>query len=209
MKVEKISENKVKITLTLDELELRDISLKDIENNSSLARELFIDLLEETNLADEFAESDTQLFIEASSDNENLFVVTITKIDNIPELKKYSTMKKSTSKNSSKKEKITSSIYSFDGIDGLLLLCDELSKNKVFLGKNSLYKYDNTYFVIFNDTTIQNKNFYKTFSIISEFCSEYYSYEMFNTYVKEKSQLVIANFALQKLINNLIKNTNK
>ena len=130
MKVEKISENKVKITLTLDELDLRDISLKDIENNSSLARELFIDLLEETNLADEFAESDTQLFIEASSDNENLFVVTIT-------------------------------------------------------------------------------NFYKTFSIISEFCSEYYSYEMFNTYVKEKSQLVIANFALQKLINKVIKNTNK
>ena len=35
MKVEFINENKIKITLTFEELEKRDISLKDITNNSS------------------------------------------------------------------------------------------------------------------------------------------------------------------------------
>ena len=48
MKVEFINENKIKITLTFEELEKRDISLKDITNNSSLARDLFTDLIEET-----------------------------------------------------------------------------------------------------------------------------------------------------------------
>lgn len=207
MKVEKISENKVKITLTLDELELRDISLNEIENNSSLARELFIDLLEETNLADEFATADTQLFIEASSDNENLFVVTITKIDNMPEIKKYSTIK--STKSTKKFQKVNSTIYAFSNLEQLLLLCEELSKNKVFLGKNSLYKYKNTYFVIFNTSTINNKNFYKTFVILSEFCLQYYSYELFDTCIKEKAELITKNFALQKLINKVINNTIK
>ena len=89
MKVEKINENKIRITLTFEELENRQISLKDIEKNSSLAKNLFIDLIEESNLDEDFIIDDSQLFIEASSDNNELFIVTITKIDNIPELKKY------------------------------------------------------------------------------------------------------------------------
>ena len=80
MKIEKINENKVKITLTIDELSQRQISLKDIEQDSNRAQDLFLDLLEETELNEDFMLDDSQLFVEASSDNENLFVVTITKI---------------------------------------------------------------------------------------------------------------------------------
>ena len=54
MKVERISENKVKITLTFEELESRDITLKDIERDNTLARELFIELLEEIDLTEDF-----------------------------------------------------------------------------------------------------------------------------------------------------------
>ncbi len=207
MKVEKISENKVKITLTFEELEIRDISLQDIEKNNSLARDLFIDLLEESNLVDGFATQDSQLFIEATSDNNDLFVVTITRIDNIPELKKYAKLendKKYISKSNKSNIKVDSNVYLFSNIDKLLDFCLAISKQDAFIGKNTLYKFKNSYFLIFNDSTIKNKNFVKTFSILSEYCDEYYSYDMFKTYVTEKSNIVIENFAVQKLIKKVL-----
>ena len=69
MKVEKINNNKVKITLTFEELEKRDINVKDIEKNSEIAKNLFVELIEESNIDEEFEFEDSQLLIEASSDN--------------------------------------------------------------------------------------------------------------------------------------------
>lgn len=208
MKVEKINENKVKITLTFEELENRKISLKDIEKNASLAKELFIDLIEESNLGEDFEFNDSQLFIEASSDNNNLFIVTITKVDNIPELKKYSLFEENP-KNSRKKKtmnsnnpdmyKVNSSAYLFNSIDDILNLCEISKKEQVYFGKNNLYKYNDKYFLVFSTATMKNKKFLKSFVFLSEFCKEYYSYDMFITSIKEKSKLIIENNALQKL----------
>lgn len=207
MKVEKINENKIRITLTFEELENRQISLKDIEKNSSLAKNLFIDLIEESNLDEDFIIDDSQLFIEASSDNNDLFIVTITKIDNLPELKKYALLDsnkkklkvKNTRANQNIDYKVDSNIYLFKSMDHILELCDVSKKEQLFLGKNSLYKYKNAYFVIFSKSSIRNKKFLKTFVFLSEYCNEYYSYDIFETSIKEKSQLIIENNALQVL----------
>ena len=126
MKVEKLSDNKVRITLTFEELEKRKISLSDIEKNSTIAKDLFIDLLEESNLDSEFVIDDSHLFIEASSDNNNLFIVTITKVEDLPDLKKYSLIE---SKGVHSKKKISnnikytvdSNVYSFQNIDNIHL----------------------------------------------------------------------------------------
>ena len=47
MKVEKVDDNKIKITLSFEELEMRNIKLSDIEKNNSAARKLFMNLIEE------------------------------------------------------------------------------------------------------------------------------------------------------------------
>lgn len=210
MKVEKINENKIKITLTFEELEGREISIKDLEKDTSIAKNLFLDLIEESNLEDDFIIDDSQLFIEACYDNNNLFIVTITKIDNIPELKKYAALETKPKKSYTKKNvnnniikqnyKVDSNIYSFSSLDLILELCNILKKEKMFCGKNSLYKYNNTYFLIFSPSTIKNPKFLKTFVPISEFCTDYYSQDIFSTSIKEKSQLIFINNALQQLI---------
>lgn len=206
MKVEKINENKIRITLTLEELENRQISLRDIEKNSSLAKNLFIDLIEESNLEDEFIIDDSQLFIEASSDNNNLFIVTITKVDDLPELKKYALLENKEKKKSRSKKAsefidytIDSNIFEFSSLDNILELCDISKKEKLFFGKNSLYEYNNSYFIIFSKSAIKNKKFLKTFVFLSEYCNEYYAYNILEISLKEKSKLIIENNALQKL----------
>ena len=203
MKVEFINENKIKITLTFEELEKRDISLKDITNNSSLARDLFTDLIEETDLDSEFFVDDSQLLIEACSDNNNLFIVTITKINDFPELKKYTKRenKSNTKTNKITRYKVDSNVFSFNSIDDILDLCTIAKKENLYFGRNSLYKYNDTYFLIFTKNLIKNKKFLKTYVILSEFCNTYYSYDIYEVSIKEKSKLIIKNNALQKLIN--------
>lgn len=205
MKVEKINNNKVKITLTFEELEKRDINLKEIEKNSEIAKNLFVDLIEESNIDSDFEFDNSQLLIEASSDNNNLFIVTITKVDNLPDIKQYSNLEKKVkkAKKSSIKNniyyKVDSSIYIFDTFDNILDLCKIAKSENLFFGKNTLYKYDNCYFLIFAKSSIKNKKFLKTFVFLSEFCKNYYSYNMLNVALKEKSELIIANSALQNL----------
>ena len=89
MKIEKVDDNKVKIILSLEELKMRNISLSDIEKDTAAARKLFISLIEESNLDEDFGCEDSQLFIEASSDNTNTFVLTITKRDDLPDINNY------------------------------------------------------------------------------------------------------------------------
>jgi adapter protein MecA 1/2 len=202
MKIEKINDNKIRITLTFDELEKRKISLNDIEKDSTLAKELLFNLLEESNLENDFMTDDSHLFIEASYDNSNLFIVTITKIDNIPELKKYSTLKEENSNPRLAKYSsytVSSYIYSFESLDIILNLCQIASKENLFFGKNSLYKYGDVYFIIFSKATVKNKKFLKTFVFLSEYCKQYSSYNLFETSITEKAQLILKNNALQKL----------
>lgn len=209
MKIEKINENKIKITLTFDELEKRDISLTEIEKDTKIAKEFFLNLLEESNLENDFEIDDSHLFIEASSDNNNLFIITITKIDDFPDLNKYSllgnnihskkTQKKPNIKNNIVNYKVDSNIYSFSSIDHILKLCEIAKKEKLFYGRNSLYQYDNCYFIIFNRTSVKNERFLKTFVFLSEFCDNYYSADIFETSIKEKSKLIIKDYALQRL----------
>ena len=45
MKIEKINDNKVRITLTFEELEKREISLSQIEKDNSIAKDFFINLI--------------------------------------------------------------------------------------------------------------------------------------------------------------------
>lgn len=194
MKVEKINENKVKIILSFEELEMRNITLYDIEKNNSAAKKLFTSLIEESNLDEEFELEDSQLFIEASSDNTNTFILTITKTDDLPDLNNYS------KKETSQLYKIDSRLYEFSSIDVILDFCSKAKNENLFFGQNTLYKYENKYFILFSETAIKNKKFIKTYVMLSEYCSRYFSYDLFYNTIIEKSKIVISNRALQKLI---------
>lgn len=125
MKVELINENKVKITLSFDELKKRKISFNDIQKNTNI----LLNLIEELDLDETFTIDDTSNFmIETTSDNNKSIIVTITKIEDMPELKKYSLLEtKKGSKNlrnSNINYKVNSNIYCFDSLDAILDMCN-------------------------------------------------------------------------------------
>ncbi len=210
MKVEKINKNKIKITLTMEELADRKIDIKEIKSDVNAARDFFLDLILESDIEQDFAMEDSQLFIEASADKNNLFVITVTKLDHIPELANYieeelsksfaRKAKKSNKNNTSKVYRVKSNIFYFNSIDIILNMCDTISNQKLFFGKNSLYKYNGNYILVFSPTSVKNKKFLKTFSTLSEYCDHYSYAELLDVNIKEKSKLIIADKAIQKLM---------
>ena len=82
MKIERINNSKAKITLTLQELKKRKITLNDIKNNKAKAQDFFLELLEDASLLEEFETDSNELFIEANKEND-LFTITITKISEL------------------------------------------------------------------------------------------------------------------------------
>ncbi len=193
MKIEKVDENKVKIILSLEELEMRNISISELQMNNSLARNFFKSLIEESNLDEDFIDNeDSQLFIEAAADNTNTFVLTITKTDSLPDINSYQ-------KKGKVQYRIDSRLYEFNSLDAILDFCKIAKSENLFFGTNTLYKYQDKYFLLFSESAIRNKRFIKTYVMMSEFCSRYYAYDMHYATISEKGSVIIQNRALHKL----------
>lgn len=194
LKVEKINNNKARIILTHDELDKHKITPNDIKEGKAKAQNFFFKLLQDTNLTEDFEIESTQLLIEVTSEN-NLYIITITKADYIPDLKDYS--KKHINCFS---YTVSSSIFKFNTLENLLLFCDKVQKENLFVGKNSLYILNDVYFIVFTEKTVKQCEFVKTFSILSEYADKYYSKQLTKTSFKEHATLLIPNSSLQTLI---------
>ena len=212
MKVERINENKIKITLSMNELEERNISLKDIEKDSSKAKNIFLDLIAESNLENSFAIDHSQLFVEATTDYNDFFTITITKMDELLDISKFSLLdqfieKKLLDKKGNLPKKVINSniesysnVFLFDSIDKVLDMCDMLKFNKCFYGKSSLYLLKGKYFLIFSKHSDKNIKFKKTYSIINEYSDNSFLSELYEISLKEKSKSIIISNAIQVLV---------
>ncbi|HEX3028346.1 MAG TPA: adaptor protein MecA, partial [Clostridia bacterium] len=81
MKIERVNDNVIKVTISIDDLEERNIDLSSLNYNSPAAQELFWDMMEQAEIEFGFNTSDSQLAIEAIPDSGEGVVITITRID--------------------------------------------------------------------------------------------------------------------------------
>ena len=96
-------------------------------------------------------------------------------------------------------------IINFDNFDDLYDFCNMLFNNKInikdFCKKNSLYLYNNIYYLVLENIDITQTNFKKFNSYISEF-STYKSYSKnFKYKLKEHGKLIINKNAINKIFN--------
>ena len=143
---------------------------------------------------EDFGDNSTQLLIEAAS-KDNLFMITITKADCIPDIKKYPEATSSFS------YIVSSNIYAFDSLHDLYKFCTKVKQEELFVGINSLYSLECKYFLIFSDKTIKRAEFVKTFSVLSEYSSSYYARPLYKIALKEHSNLLIEKNAISYIYN--------
>ena len=86
MKIEKISENQIRCTLTRDDLTEREIKISELAYGSEKAKSLFQDMMQQAAYEVGFEANNIPLMIEAIPTSSGSIVLTITRVDNPEEL---------------------------------------------------------------------------------------------------------------------------
>ena len=195
MKFQKLSENKLKIFLSNDELPNSN-NFDDFISDSSEAKHSFIEILEKAYNEVGFDSRDYKIKIDAAAMKNGSFVFTVTKLVKIKNAKKTAIPKKI-----SKTDDSDLVIYKFDSFDDFCNFCNNLKRKnisniKLFAKKIELYFYINNYYLLIRNV---NKLYEETglfYSSITEFCKYYSSKELFVSVLKEKGKLIIKNNAI-------------
>ena len=215
MKFEKLSENKIRITLSMHDLEEKDIDFHDFMSNSIESQDLFLDMLEEAEEKIGFKARDCRVKIEALAMTENDFVLTITKI--LPEGNKktlYATPKKKP-KAKRKVNNINESclIYRFNSFDDYCNFIEFMLHNKLIdatkiANKIFVYLYNNNYYLVLSDLNITYKKISTFFTVITEFASYISEPDLYLCRLSESGTLFIKNNAFKKGFSYFEKNKN-
>ena len=188
MKIEKLTENKIRIVLKLEELTNKNIDLHDFMVDNLKSQKFFIDILDKADKEVGFNTKDCKLLIEAFSSLDDVFVFTITKY--LSSKKKKLLINKKQNKYS-----LTTPIYSFNSFEEFCVLCEFLNKSNLPLSNIadyiSLYLYNDTYYLVFKKINLTYKHLKKLFSVLSEFGTIVKNGESFESKLLEYGKIII------------------
>jgi adapter protein MecA 1/2 len=201
MKIEKISDSIIKVTISLNDLEERNIDLNTLNYNTPATQEFFWDLMEQAEEQLGFNLSDSQLIIEPVPDTDYGFVITITKIDedgDFESIHKYikSRLKKSDLRVKKKSRKVSTSLllYSFRNIEDVCGLAGKLVG--LYDGESTLYRYRNTYYLALTRSGLIAANSRMFELILSEYGTKITNISFFDGYLNEYGEKIIEYNAL-------------
>lgn len=206
MKIERISDKIIRVTISMNDLEERNIDLTSLNYNSPAAQELFWDMMEQAEAELGFSISDSQLIIEPTADSNEGFIITITKVDedgDFESIQKYikNRFKRADIRVKKKGRKVLSTVllYSFNSFEDLCELCTLLKDN--YTGDSTLYKYKSTYYLslIRSGITVNNPKAFE--SMLGEYGSRVHNTSFFEGFLDEYATVIAENNAIEVLCN--------
>ena len=179
MKIEKLTENKIRIVLNIEDLKENNIDIDCVLNNSPESQTLILSILNRAQKEVGFCANDSKVLIETISFPDGIFIFTITKSpyeNYTPSASNFYRKKPSAKRKlvNLNKERL---IYSFANFENFCEFCNALDiyvlteNNFSFLKNSSLFVYDNTYYLIFYNLNAQHISLSALFPIISEFAN--------------------------------------
>lgn len=196
MKIEKLNENKIKITLSSDDLKARNIDVQSFIYNTPESQDLFWDVMKEAEKEYGFSVDESMVYVEASATATGIFTLTVTKTAN--SLNQTNTHKKVKRPNYKLKRKNTitplnNCIYKFSSFDDICDFC-KFSNIENF-GNNALYELDSNYYLL--TTTVPNCN-------ILEYAIKEHHIDILLAKISEYGKKIIDKNALETIYTNFI-----
>ena len=192
MKIEKLTENKIKITINIDDLAEKNIDLYSFMHNTPETQDLFWDILNKAEKECGFNVDNSMICVEASTSGAGNFVLIVTKTNEKPVLttnlnniyrKKNLKLKR---KNISLE--LPQNIYQFESFDDI---CDFVKIIDILkIENNTLYSMNEKYY-------LQTSNM--PFSNILEYASIARNSKMLDSRLKEYGKILINQNALQTI----------
>lgn len=201
MKIEKITENKIRILIKQEDFKDKSIDLQKLLLSTPESHSLFLEILNKAKKEVNFNTEGHKLLIEAYLQNEDVFIFTITKYlepntNDITKPKKYLTVKrKSHAINSS------SQIYSFNNFEEFCEFCNFINKKnnislKSIFKTSILYLYNNTYYLVIDGININHKSLNTFHTSLLEFSNPLELSKNFKFKLKEHGKIIIKNNAI-------------
>lgn len=200
MKFEKLNENKIRITLTIQDLAEKEIDFHVFMSNSAEAQDVLLDMLEQAKKETGFDPEDYNLKVEALVMADTNFIFTITKLP--PEEKSKISKRKFTVKRKNIVPSSTQAVYCFSSFDDFNDFLVFLSKNTLLnyrkLAKSiTLYEYKEKYYLLMNNINTEFINKIKFYTCITEFAKYVTNSKVFASKLKECGTLIMKNNALE------------
>lgn len=213
MKFEKLDENKIRITLSMHDLEEKDINFHDFVSNSIETQDLFLDMLEEAEEKIGFKTRNCKVKIEALAMTEDDFVLTVTKIvpDNNKKRLYVSPKKKPKAKRKCTNIKSNYLIYKFNSFDDYCNFIEFIIHNKFsnlskIAQKISVFLYNDLYYLVLDNLNPEYQDINKFYTGITEFGSYIASADLFISRLCESGTTFIKNNAFKKSLSYFQKN---
>ena len=210
MKIERISENQLKLTLTKDDLKERDIKLEDLITPSEKTQKLFRDIMEQALDEEDFISSEnTPLMVEAVPMGTEGIMIIVTKVNNkdgkgtgnllhqAQEMRRWKKKPLDTLEHAEEKNSDIL-IYSFPALDDVIHVSLRLEGS--FKGESSVYKNDGKYFlVLMGNTYTAEESSAELELILKEYGQKHISTPLAKYYLLEHGETIIAEKAVVAL----------
>lgn len=204
MKIERIAPNKIKVTLSMDDLEEWNVDFENLSYNSPEAQEMFWNMMKRAEVEAGFYVDDSQLIIEAMPLQSDCFVIIITRIDeddDFESIHKYikNRFKKSELRVKRKSKRISSNIimFMFSEFDDVCLACSNIYD--IYLGESTLYKCNNNYYLCLTRSSANNSSPAAIEAILTEYGKKVPNPFIQEGYLNEHGDKLIENTAVETL----------
>ena len=211
MKIERISENQLKLTLTKDDLKERDIKLEDLISPSEKTQKLFRDIMEQALDEEDFVSENTPLMVEAVPMGTEGIMIIVTKVNNkdkkgntaadlLQQAQETRRWKKKPLDTLEHAEEKNSDIliYSFPELDDVIRVSLRLDGG--FKGESSVYKNDGKYFLVLQgDTYTAEESSDELELVLKEYGQKHVSTPLAKYYLLEHGETLIADKAVKEL----------
>lgn len=201
MKIEKLTENKIRIILKREDFKNKTIDINQLFSTTTESHQLFLELLNRAEKEVDFDTTGHKLLIEATSENDDIFIFTITKYIETDINIKSKHKKALTIKKTSNIFNASSLIYQFNEFEYFCEFCDFVNSNnhiniKKLYKSSILYLYNNTYFLVIDGINLTNHSLLALHSSLLEFSSLTKYTKNFKFKLKEHGKIIIKNNAI-------------
>lgn len=209
MKFEKLTENKIRVIINLEDLQNTNTNIESIAKPTIESRSFLLDILLKAEKEVGFYTDGCKLLVEAFSSSDGVCVFTITKYtekdsnknNNKALLSNNICSKKLIVKRKELHTENKNMIYSFDSFETFCNFCNNIYKMKEInvdsVSKNiSLFLYNDTYYLTLSNINIKYKNLKLFYSCISEFARSNSFSENFQNKLQEHGKAIIKKKAI-------------
>ena len=199
MRFEKLNEDKIRITLSHEDLVKKDIDFHSFMSNSIESQDLFFDMLEEAEKEIGFTTKDYLIRIEALAMAGGDFILTVTR--SLPDKIKNNNRKKVHIKRKKADTKASQVIYSFANFEDyccFLTFFYQNHFNPCHLAQTILlYEYNGIYYLVLRKINLNYPELKKLFSSITEFATFVNHSELFASKLSETGNLIMKHNAIR------------